>query len=472
MFCPKCGAQNADKNKFCLGCGAPLLAKSQVTPEPESKAPTAQVSQTQAAGMVAGAAGAEDKACPLCARSYPASQKFCNADGASLVDRKPASAPVAQQEALAKVQAGPAASPLAPAPKSLVPPSAAQDPNIPAAASLIRGTVAESLACPKCGRTYFASQKFCNVDGATLVAHAPAPAAAPPSMPPPEPLPAELTAAAAPELHTAPAAAPPPHAPSAIEASAEDLACPACGLAFPPGARFCDQDGTTLVSQSIAQAAGSATPPPVMQISEESSWDSGWDELQNAPRKRTYVVAGLLSLAVLIAGGGGYAHWNGYLDKWIGENLEPELASAVGKNSPKSVGTAETKLVTPGLLGSYKAHLSDQDIVLVIEGESPKPLVASAGTVTYLNVVNGGSCTAALVPTSGGGVGGDTGNAVSFQQTPVPGKPNCPQDIPVKMDITGQPADEDGVVGSIAVEWHKPNSENVLMAGKLQRESR
>ena len=397
MFCAKCGAANTDANKFCMGCGVPLLAGPPVSPVPEHKVPAAPVSQAPAAGV----AGFGGKACPLCARTYPASQKFCNFDGAALVAHAPA-----------------LATPSDPQPE-------------------LRKEASATVA-------------------------APLPLTAPAT------LPVEPQAAATPE----PPVAPPPPTLPAIEASAEGLACPSCGLAFPPGVRFCDQDGTTLVSKSSAQTARAAAPPPVLQHTEEPSWDSEWDNLQDVRRKRSYLVAGLLSLAVLITAGGGYAYWNGYLDKWIGGKPDPEIAGAVGKDSPKSVGSAETKLATPGLLGSYKAHLSDQDISLVIEGESPKPLVASAGMVTYLNVVNGGTCTAALVPTSGGGVGGDTGNAVSFQQTPVPGKPNCPQDIPVKMDITGQPADEDGVVGSIAVEWHKPNSENVLMAGKLQRETR
>lgn len=388
MFCAKCGVGNTDANKFCMGCGAPLLAGSPVTPEPQGKLPAEQVSQASRAGMTADAARIEGTVCPLCARSYPASQKFCN------------------------------------------------------------------------------------TDGAPLVSHAPAPAAAPPPMPAPAPLIAEPKAAAATEPPAAQLAAPPPHKPSAIEASAEGLACPACGLAFPPGVRFCDQDGTTLVSKSVAQAARAAAPPPVFQHLEEPSWDSECDDLEEVRRKRTYLVASFVALAVLIAGGGGYAYWNGSVDKWIGENADPELSGAMGEGSPNSDGTAGAKPSAPSLLGSYKAHLSDQDILLVIEGKSPKPLVASAGTVTYLNVVNGGTCTAVLVPTSGGGVGGNTGNAVSFQQTPVPGMPKCPQDIPVKMDITGQPTDDDGVVGSIAVEWHKPNSENVLMAGKLQRETR
>ena len=125
----------------------------------------------------------------------------------------------------------------------------------------------------------------------------------------------------------------------------------------------------------------------------------------------------------------------------------------------------------PSLLGTYKAHISDQDISLVIDAESPRLLVSSAGIVTYLNVVNGGTCTASLVPVSGGGVGGDTGNAVNFRQTPVSGKAACPEDIPVRMDITGQSAGPDGIVGTVAVKWLSPDSEKVLMAGTLMKET-
>lgn len=397
MFCAKCGAGNTDANKFCMGCGAPLLAGPPVSPVPEHKVPAAPISQAPLAGV----AGTGGKACPLCARTYPASQKFCNDDGATLVAHAPA-----------------LATPSDPQPE-------------------LRKEASATVAVPL-------------------------------PLPAPATLPVEPQVAATAE----PPVAPPPSTPPAIVASAEGLACPSCGLAFPPGVRFCDQDGTTLVGKSSAQAALAAAPPPEMQSQEEPSWDSEWDDLQDTRRKRSYLVAGLLSVAVLIAGGGGYAYWNGDLDKWIGGKPDPAFVDAAGKDSPRSAGSGATRPATPGLRGSYKAHLSDQDILLVIAGESPKPLVASAGTVTYLNVVNGGTCTAALVPTSGGGVGGDTGNAVSFRQTPVPGKPNCPQDIPVKMDITGQPADEDGVVGSITVEWLKPNSEKVLMAGKLRREPR
>ena len=105
----------------------------------------------------------------------------------------------------------------------------------------------------------------------------------------------------------------------------------------------------------------------------------------------------------------------------------------------------------------------------MIEGDSPKPLVKSAGTVTYLNVVNGGTCTALLVPISGGGVGGSTDNSVSFKQTSVPGKPACPADIPVKINSTSQPVGADGVVGAIDVEWSAANSGKVLMSGTLKR---
>lgn len=38
MFCPYCGAQNADHSKFCAGCGARLVEEQQVISEPQQPA--------------------------------------------------------------------------------------------------------------------------------------------------------------------------------------------------------------------------------------------------------------------------------------------------------------------------------------------------------------------------------------------------------------------------------------------------
>jgi hypothetical protein len=207
--------------------------------------------------------------------------------------------------------------------------------------------------------------------------------------------------------------------------------------------------------------------PPTPIEAAEPAWSEEWDQANEPVSKGPILVTSLVVIA-LLAAGGGYLYWSGVLDRWIGGEEKSDMTAQVGGHIEGATRAANAAQA-PGLLGTYNAHLADQDIALVINGDSARPLVSSQGTVSYLNVVNGGTCTALLVPESGGGVGGDTGNAVRFRQTPVPGKPNCPQDIPVRIDITGQPANADGVVSAISVEWYSGNPERILMSGKLQR---
>lgn len=124
----------------------------------------------------------------------------------------------------------------------------------------------------------------------------------------------------------------------------------------------------------------------------------------------------------------------------------------------------------PRLLGAYKGHFADQDIVITIAGDTPKTLVESAGVAHYANVVNGGTCAAAFVPVKGGGVGGVVGNAVDFKQTPVAGEPECGADIPVRIDISGEVKGKDGLVTAMQVQWLDPKTGEVLMQGPLKQE--
>lgn len=383
-FCAKCGTAAVAGSRFCKGCGAPVGAE-QATAQASTPASAPAPSPASEAGPA--------RQCPLCARTYPAGQKFCNADGAAL---------------------GPAAAvaPVAPPP--------------------------------------------------------PAPPPPPPPLPAPEPDPA-------PEPE-AEAEAPPP----------EPLACPACGLSFPPGVRFCDRDGTPLVPAGEVRAAIPAAPPPTVSSplpqpdapepvgGAEPAWSGDWEDDDEPKVRGRRVVPILLSALALLVAGGGLLVWSGQLSRWLGSAPDPELTAQSGApaadGAQAGTGPASNAAAqTPGLQGRYTAHLSDQDITLVIEGSEPRPLVSSAGTISYVNVVNGATCTAALMAVSGGGVGGMADNTVSFRQAPVPGKPACPQDIPVKMDITGQPANANRIAQSIRVEWLSPSSDKVLMAGTLQR---
>ena len=146
------------------------------------------------------------------------------------------------------------------------------------------------------------------------------------------------------------------------------------------------------------------------------------------------------------------------------ESVEQQSSVSGKSESVENVTASQAPL----LRGTYKAHLADQDITVSVGEETATTLVNSRGTAEYSNVVNGGKCTASLVPVSGGGVGGSTSNAVNFRQEPVASLPACPKDIPVRIDISEQPKGSDGVVQSIKVEWLSQDEAKVLMSGILK----
>lgn len=232
-------------------------------------------------------------------------------------------------------------------------------------------------------------------------------------------------------------------------------------MGHPAGTRFCDQDGTPLngaaVARSTAAVVDAPTPAPVQP--DEHVEDFACDYEDEPPRRSVLPwVAGIAALVIVSAAG--LAYWTGKLDKWMGKKPDKELASAAA-SAPAASDRAT------GVMGVYKAHLADQDIVLTISGTAPTPLVASTGEISYRNTVNGGTCTSSLVVIKGGGIGGDTGNAIRFRQTAIPGKTACSADIPVTMDISGQPSGNGGIVASISVNWQSPKDGSTLMAGKL-----
>lgn len=408
MFCPKCGTENGGTNRFCLACGGPLVTGPAAARPAADRVVEAPQSRATPPPLPADQSEAA-KQCPVCAKAYPAAQRFCNADGATLV------AAIAEKPGLARNN----------------------QPSPPPDQEAAEQIASKSGVPPP------------------EVASAPTP---------PEPA---LAAEPEPELSAAPAMQP---------ASSKGLICPSCGLAFPVGVRFCDQDGSTLVERGMATNAR-VLPPVVADLiyrnEEPGAVGFGVDGNEDSEeygggygeRRSSLTPALIVGILLILTAGGGYAYWSGMFDKWLGKGTDRELAR---QDKARPEATSAPKV--PGLLGSYKAHIADQDIVLTIASGESRPLVTSAGTVTYLNAVNGGTCTALLVPISGGGIGGDTGNAVSFRQSAVPGKPACPKDIPIKMDISSQPSDDSGVVRSIAAEWRAPNSEKILMAGTLERD--
>lgn len=405
-FCAKCGTATVAGNRFCKGCGAAIQAPPAAASIPDPAPVRLPVADTAPATNAS-------KQCPLCARSYPASQKFCNVDGAALgvAAFDAPSPPLAREEAATSEEAQ------APAPPTDAP-----------------------------------------------LANQPLPE------PEPAPLPAEAIAQLAVADPSKPATAPVQVAADQQPAN-EDLACPRCGLFFPSGVRFCDRDGAVLVSKAEAEAALTLAvqTPPVPP--DEPAWDSDWNGGIETRKNRTFLIASLAVLAALLAAGG-YAYWSGMLNAWLGENSDAKLVAGPTDPANPSALAGDTDLpapLVPGLQGTYQAHLSDQDISLTIAGNDAQPLATSAGTIAYVNVVTGATCTASLIALSGGGVGGVADNAVSFRQAPVQNKPACPKDIPVKMDISDQPADANRIAQSIKVEWLSPDSARVLMSGVLAR---
>lgn len=336
------------------------------------------------------------------------------------------------------------------------------------------------MVCAVCSRSYPPGQRFCSVDGGALTAAAasavPSPDSAPTARPAvPEAVAPRVQDIASASLPTTGELPPVPEPETTVLASQDYLTavtggpiCPTCGFASPPGVRFCDRDGTPLGSgparenprpeRPVRMAKASAEPLPEFLPEADVSWDEDEDGGRFGESK-SKVVPALAALGIVLAMIGGFAWWSGRLDPWLGASPDPSLAAESKSKTP----------LAPGLQGEYKAHISDQDISLNITGDKPRSLVTSSGTLSYLNVVNGGACTALLVPVTGGGIGGDTGNAVSFKQTPVPGKSACSKDIPVKMDITAQPVGSDGLIQSIAVEWQSPGTRKSLMSGVLRK---
>jgi uncharacterized membrane protein YvbJ len=54
MFCPQCGEENPDENKFCSKCGAALTAKAERAPAPAPAATGGKTSGMAVAALVMG----------------------------------------------------------------------------------------------------------------------------------------------------------------------------------------------------------------------------------------------------------------------------------------------------------------------------------------------------------------------------------------------------------------------------------
>ena len=223
--------------------------------------------------------------------------------------------------------------------------------------------------------------------------------------------------------------------------------CISCGTAYPSSARFCDQDGTPL-----------GTLDAEVESQEEAEFEV--TDFQDVAEFReqgvsTLAKVGIAGVLVAVLFGSVY---------WLGLFGSSELDST---DDAKASESAKQASGAPGLIGTYKSFIADQDIILTFSGNEPKPLIAAKGTIEYYNRINGGTCSAALIPAQGGGVGGVPDNSVQFRQQKIPGKPACPMDIPVTAKVGDQKGSNSEIVETIDLEWSDPKSKKVLMRGSL-----
>lgn len=374
MYCPTCGAANADANKFCSGCGTALDA-----PVVDSAAPAGTAPPPAASGNI----------CPACGKAHAATMRFCEDDGTLLVD------------------AG-----TEPAPRPSPPP-----PSL--ASSLASSLLATDL-----------------------------PAVPPASAPAPEP------------------ASPPPAVSSAPVAQLS-LTCPTCGLGYPAGTRFCDQDGSSLTGG-----------PPAFLPDEAA--DDYQDDIP--PSGRRGLLIALIGAIVVVALGA--AAVIGYRTGWLGapagDGADADLASMAATDEATATAEAATEAAveteaalaeSPGshLQDSYVGILADQRITLKVTSPQGTPAAQTTAEISYENTVKGAACYSAMIPDPGGRgtVAGTL--TVGFRQEAIPGKQACDGAIPLSIEPSITNSDEQGVPGAIGVKWFAPDTGRILMSGTLVR---
>src|SRR5579864_3712799 len=138
--CPSCGSSNAGTGKFCLACGAAMAAPAAQPPKEET-APAAQPPREEKKVI----AEPQGSVCSVCGASNPSTSKFCLSCGASLMagvqlfqpsethaSTAPAGTPIAAAAAAAPVAMSAQASVTAPAGQPLRATAPASAPQPPA----------------------------------------------------------------------------------------------------------------------------------------------------------------------------------------------------------------------------------------------------------------------------------------------------------------------------------------------------
>ncbi|UJR81774.1 FHA domain-containing protein [Sandaracinus amylolyticus] len=177
IVCPRCGKENQDHYKFCLGCGAEL-------PRDAAHAPKSFTAATPPAGFQGGSGGASGGfGAPPPVQGSPAPRPggFGPPPGGGFGPPPPVASP-----APSSGFGAPAAPMGAPPSGGFGPPPAispAAAPPMPAAAAPSAG--GDTVTCPKCGSSNNKNFKFCGTCGHPLqgASAAPPPMAAPVSAP-------------------------------------------------------------------------------------------------------------------------------------------------------------------------------------------------------------------------------------------------------------------------------------------------
>lgn len=160
ITCQQCGRENEIFFKFCLGCGAELVAGAPSKPKPAARTVSPRKGPARVRSAVTPVAPAEEAAPPASKQALKAAEpapRHDTVETAAVEEAPPASevavtAPVEPVEAPAEQPAAPGAEPAAEPPAEQAPAAAAEGPR----------------PCPSCGKQVEAGHLFCKSCGTRM----------------------------------------------------------------------------------------------------------------------------------------------------------------------------------------------------------------------------------------------------------------------------------------------------------------